>query len=159
MRTKILHPDEIKSGIKFFRDIIKEGDAVREERFRHKEGHWIWFEVKGKRFIDRDGNRKMLFISRDISERKKYEKMLKEFIITASHQLRTPVSALVQSLNNLKKYNDKLNEETREKLIEVISRNVLSLSELIENILKFSEINVINVESPHLNKLLKRRND
>ena len=159
MRPKIIHPDEIKAGIKFLRKIMKEGEAVREGRFRHKDGHWLWFEVKGKRFIDKDGNKKMLFISRDISERKKYEKMLKKFIIAASHQLRTPVSALVQSLANLRKYGTQLDEDTKVKLIDVISRNVSRLSELVEVLLDFSEIDDKSILSSKIHIALNKEKE
>ena len=157
IRAKILHPDDIKEAIEFWKKIMKEGEATREGRFKHKDGHWIWFEVKGKRFIDKDGNKKMLFISRDISERKNYETILEEFVISASHQLRTPVSVLVQSLNNLNKYNNQLNEETKEKLIDVISRNVKRLSEIVEDLLNFSEIDDKSLFSPILNKNEKEK--
>ena len=159
MRPKILHPDEIKAGIKFLRQIKKDGEAVREGRFRHKNGHWIWFEVKGRKFLDKDGNEKMLFISRDISERKKYEKMLKEFIVIASHQLRTPVSALVQSLDNLKKYDTQLDEETKVKLVDIISRNVSRLSKLVEVLLDFSEIDDKTILSSKIHKALKKEEE
>jgi NtrC-family two-component system sensor histidine kinase KinB len=85
--------------------------------------------------------------------------MLEEFVITASHQLRTPVSALVQSLNNLKKYNSELNEETKEKLIDVISRNVSRLSELLEELLNFSEIEGKKRGSPFVDEFMKRSTD
>jgi PAS domain S-box-containing protein len=159
VKTKILHPDEIKEGIKFWKQIMKEGEAVREGRFRHKDGHWLWFEIKGKKFIGKDGNEKMLFIARDISERKNYENMLEEFVTKASHQLRTPVSALVQSLNNLNKYNSELNVETKEKLIDVISRNVSRLSELVEDLLNFSEIEDKKRVSPFVDEFMKRTTD
>ena len=119
----------------------------------------MWFEVKGKTFIDKDGNRKMLFISRDISERRKYEKFLKKFIITASHQLRTPVSALAQSLDNIRKYNSQLDENTKLKLVEVMSRNVSRLSELIEILLDFSEIDDKTLSSSKIHEALDKEKE
>ena len=38
----------------------------------------MWFGVKGKIFKDRNGEPKALLISRDITERKEFEKQLKE---------------------------------------------------------------------------------
>jgi PAS domain S-box-containing protein len=73
-----IHPDEIKginnSGIEsLFMD-----EHPREMRFLHQSGRYIWFEVKGKTLISREGEKKSLLFSRDITERKESEKKLKE---------------------------------------------------------------------------------
>jgi PAS domain S-box-containing protein len=45
---------------------------------RHKNGNYLWFEVKAKMFEDDQGNQKYLFISQDITERRQTELALME---------------------------------------------------------------------------------
>jgi PAS domain S-box-containing protein len=73
-----MHSDDMKginnSGIEsFFMD-----EHPREMRFLHQSGQYVWFEVKGKTLISREGEKKSLLFSRDITERKESEKKLKE---------------------------------------------------------------------------------
>ncbi len=75
---EFMHSDDIKGinsgGIEsFFKD-----EHPRETRFLHQSGQYIWFEVKGKILISREGEKKSLLFSRDITERKESEKKLKE---------------------------------------------------------------------------------
>lgn len=73
-----LHPDDQKKAIKILKDGFKFGKGHNEMRVRHKKGHYLWLENKGTTFIDLDGQKKALIISRDITERKNTERKLKE---------------------------------------------------------------------------------
>jgi PAS domain S-box-containing protein len=72
------HPDDYKKVRRFMLKVFKYGENMHETRIRHKNGKWVWFENKAKMFTDEQGNKKYLYISRDITERKKTEKALKE---------------------------------------------------------------------------------
>jgi len=72
------HPDDYKKARRFMLKVFKYGENMHETRIRHKNGDWVWFENKAKMFTDELGNQKYLYISRDITERKKTEKALKE---------------------------------------------------------------------------------
>jgi PAS domain S-box-containing protein len=72
------HPDDYKKARRFMLKVFKYGENMHETRIRHKNGNWVWFENKAKMFTDEQGNQKYLYISRDITERKKTEKALKE---------------------------------------------------------------------------------
>ena len=73
-----LHPDDVKLALKTLRDGFMYGEGRNEMRIRHKDGNYIWFEHKGKTFVDIDGKKKAIIISRDITERKIAEQKLKE---------------------------------------------------------------------------------
>ena len=73
-----LHPDDSKIAIKTLRDGFKYGEGKNEMRVRHKDGHYLWFEHKGKTFVDTDGKKKAIIISRDITERKKAEQKIRK---------------------------------------------------------------------------------
>jgi len=72
------HHDDYKKVRRFMLKVFKYGENMHETRIRHKNGKWVWFENKAKMFTDEQGNQKYLYISRDITERKKAEKALKE---------------------------------------------------------------------------------
>jgi len=76
----------------------------------------------------------------DITDRKKVESRLEQFASTVSHELRTPLTVLIMSIDYLKKQREALNKEVEEQLIDSISRNILLLQELIEDILTLSRI-------------------
>ncbi len=73
-----IHPDDVESVIKVFREGFKKGEAQTEMRTRHKDGHHVWFDIKGRTFIDKQGQKKGIIISRDITERRNAEQKLKE---------------------------------------------------------------------------------
>lgn len=54
----------------------EEGEG--EVRFKHKDGHWEWLQVRGATFRDQNGKMKGLLISRIISDQKRIQKQLKE---------------------------------------------------------------------------------
>ncbi|MFX1267601.1 MAG: PAS domain S-box protein, partial [Promethearchaeota archaeon] len=82
-----IHPDDVELAATALKKGFDTGEGTAEIRFRHKMGHWIWLEARGKTFIDQDGNLKAQIISRDITEKKaiadkirKSEEILRKFI-------------------------------------------------------------------------------
>ena len=54
------------------------GEGIAEARLKCKDGNFIWVESRGKTFIDRNGEKKILINIRNIAQRKKAEQRLKE---------------------------------------------------------------------------------
>ncbi|MHA1844147.1 MAG: PAS domain S-box protein [Promethearchaeota archaeon] len=84
---QFIHPKDKKKAIEAFKKGIKKGENSVEVRFKHRDGHYIWLEIKGKLFKDQDGKYKGLIVSRDTTERKKElstiqrnEALLRQFI-------------------------------------------------------------------------------
>ena len=79
-------------------------------------------------------------IVRDITERKKIERMKSEFVSTVSHELRTPLTSIRGALGLvLGRSSDKLPEDVR-KMIEMANRNSERLTLLINDILDLEKI-------------------
>ncbi|TFG02415.1 MAG: PAS domain-containing sensor histidine kinase, partial [Promethearchaeota archaeon] len=72
------HPDDMNRVINAIKNGLINGESTYEFRIKHKEGHYIWMETKGRFFIDETNKFKTLFISRNIRERKLAEERLKE---------------------------------------------------------------------------------
>ena len=98
-----------KSGINnIIQDLIKSGDILLEARFKHKNGFYIWLEMKIKRFYDRNGQAKALILASDISERRAIEearliylKDLEEEVNLKSEKLEKEENRLQNTLNEL----------------------------------------------------------
>lgn len=82
----------------------------------------------------------LIITVQDITDLVKFDKMVKQFISTASHELRTPVSVIIQSLNNLKKYEEKMSMDVKAKLMDSLHRNANLMHELVDNLLLISRI-------------------
>ncbi len=74
----LIHPEDIKRGIKALRKGFKTGQAYTELRIRDKNGTYHWHNITGNIFLDINEKKKALLIGRDVSERKKTEQKLKE---------------------------------------------------------------------------------
>ena len=74
----LIHPDDQKTILETFRDLNNTGEGSAVGRIRHKNGQYVWTETKGKSFYDKNGVKKFLLITRDISERKQSRQKLIE---------------------------------------------------------------------------------
>ncbi len=167
-----LHPDDVKKAAKALRDGFKYGEGRNEMRVKHKDGHYIWFEHKGKSFIDTDGKRKAIIISRDITDRKKAEKIIleenrklmeisqikSELVMIASHEFKAPLSSIyAASQLLLKEFKDQFNTKILE-FIEMIYRSSQKLRQLIENLLDVSQVEsgklILNLREENLVELI-----
>ena len=74
----LVHPDDKKESIKKLVDGLEKGQNVLELRIKHKKGYWIWIEVKGRTFTDKDDKIKGILIGRNITERKIADQKIKE---------------------------------------------------------------------------------
>ena len=75
--VSFVHPDDREIGIKMLKEGRKAGKEKGVFRVKHKDGHYLWVEVKGKLFFNNDNELKVIMISRDITKRKKAEEKLK----------------------------------------------------------------------------------
>ena len=91
-------------------------------------------------------------IARDISERERAEQerqrlltiareasqLKDEFLATLSHELRTPLNAIVGYVRMMQ--SDLLTGEKRTRAMDVVARNVTSLTQIVEDVLDVSRI-------------------
>ncbi|MFX1309012.1 MAG: PAS domain S-box protein, partial [Promethearchaeota archaeon] len=74
----LIHPDDRKNVLQEIAKTLKTGRGFVEARIRHKDGRYIWTETGGSAIKDKNGELKILLITRVIDERKKTEQKLKE---------------------------------------------------------------------------------
>lgn len=121
------------------KDVIQDGQDSFESVFTCKDERELVFEMNTST-IKYGDKTAILNVSRDITKRLKFEKIQRDFVVTASHELRTPISIIIQSLSNINKYKEKLTEESYSNLIKIITRNADNLNNLLKDLLLLTEI-------------------
>ena len=74
----LVHPEDRGVAKEALKNGFRDGEGEADIRVKHKDGHWVWLEIKGKTFNDIDGKLKALIVSRDITKEKKAKEKLKE---------------------------------------------------------------------------------
>lgn len=124
-----------------------------ECRVRHKDGHYVWVEDKGKviEWAD-DGTPVLMFGTHsDISERKRMEhdvqkakeraeyatKVKSDFLATMSHEIRTPINTII-GMNTLLQQT-RMGDQQRRYIDRIFSASQILL-QTVNNVLDFSQI-------------------
>ena len=71
--ARFVHPDDLNQYIRSLRGRTDIGERTQEIRVKNKSGEWIWLQFRGRIIQGKDGERKILLISRDITEKKLME--------------------------------------------------------------------------------------
>lgn len=90
--------------------------------------------------IEVENKKLTLLVARDITERKKIDKMKSEFVSTVSHELRTPLTAIKGSLGLITSGVFGVLPEKVSSLINIANNNCIRLTNLINDILDLEKI-------------------
>jgi PAS domain S-box-containing protein len=124
-----VHPDDKKKSIEKLVDGLAKGKNTLELKIKHKKGYWVWIEVKGRTFTDKDNNIKGILIGRNITERKIADQKIKESeekyhtIFNASPD----IIYLTDLKGNILDANQAFLEKTKMSLIEAQNKKILDL--------------------------------
>ena len=81
---------------------------------------------------------------RAVDERMKSERFKTELITNVSHDIKTPLTSIINYVDLLEK--EKLNNETAEEYLEVLERQSARLKKLIEDLMEASKASTGNLE-------------
>ncbi|HML05443.1 MAG TPA: PAS domain S-box protein [Methanobacterium sp.] len=160
----IIAPDKRVEIPKNAVEMAKKGFSCFEIVHLSKEGKIIPVEIYGH-IINYQGQKVYLTVSRDITERKKAEKKLKEtvnelersndelqrFAYVASHDLQEPlrtISSFTQLLE--RRYKDKLDSDADE-FIEYVVEAAQRMQQMIQDLLEYSRVSTKSVEFKPVN--------
>lgn len=128
--------------------------AKHEIRHRHKEGHYIWVEIKGQHFTLENGKKKTLLIGRDVTDRKIQENLIQEqikrlneinkvktqLLRRISHELKTPLISIKGYADLLLElYNENMQLEEIS-IIKEIKNGCARLEDLIIDLIESSSL-------------------
>ena len=105
----------------------------------HKRGQSLPIELSVTRT---EFNHKIRYtgIITDITERKINEQLKRDFISTVSHELRTPLTSINGAVKLLKAQSGGIDHEQSAAMLDVTSRNIDRLSDLINDLLDFEKL-------------------
>ncbi len=151
----LVHPEDLKRSSQLLEQhFVGELPYYEAEcRMRHKDGHWVWVQDRG-RVITRSSDGKALLVfgtHSDISERKQIEQELRvakekaeetlraksEFLANMSHEVRTPMSGVLGMAQLLE--DTELSDEQRDYAVTIRQSGKLLLR-TVNDILDFSKI-------------------
>jgi len=123
----LVHPEDLERIRNRSYRVLKGENILQSYRIRKKSGEYVWFESTNQIIKDKKGNViQVVSLSRDITERKRMEKMLREQVI------HDPLTGM---------YNRHYFNETLDKEVKRCKRYNCSLDFLMIDVNRFKEIN------------------
>jgi two-component system, OmpR family, sensor histidine kinase VicK len=113
---------------------------TRDEVFWRKDGAAIPVEYSANPLMEDDSISGMVIAFRDVSERRRLEKMKDEFISTVSHELRTPLTSMRASLGLVASGSLDRRPEKQQQMVNMAIENCDRLIRLVNDILDFDRV-------------------
>ncbi|SMC62585.1 hybrid sensor histidine kinase/response regulator [Pedobacter nyackensis] len=140
---EIIHPDDVKISFDQFRSILKTSDGGEFQiRIKRIDGLYMWHLIRLMPITDQNGNLQLwVGTATDIQELRVLQQHKDDFIIIASHELKTPVTSLKASLQLLDRIKDNPPSTMLSKLIVQANKSLGKVNALIEDLLNSSMAN------------------
>ena len=113
---------------------------MRDEVFWRQDGTAVPVEYSANPLIDDGRISGMVVAFRDVSERKRLERMKDEFISTVSHELRTPLTSLRAALGLVSSGSLDKRPEKRSQMLDIAIANTDRLVRLVNDIVDFDSV-------------------
>jgi PAS domain S-box-containing protein len=115
-------------------------ENINEEEITDASGKVHTVATKKALYVDDNGEKFIVGVMRDITERKRIEKLKDDFIGTVSHELRTPLSITKEGVSLiLDKIPGPINDQ-QARILTVSKNNIDRLSRIINSLLDISRI-------------------
>jgi two-component system phosphate regulon sensor histidine kinase PhoR len=123
--------------------VARAGEAGRAESVPLEiGGRELWLSVSAVGY--EDGT---VLAFRDLTEERALETMRQDFVATVSHELRTPLAAIYGAALTLRRDDVELEQQLRDKLLEVIAEESAKLSEIVSDLLLASQLDSGNLNA------------
>jgi PAS domain S-box-containing protein len=119
--------------------LLHDSSGLVELHLIRGDGERRDIEVSASR-VDTDDEQIVLLIARDVSDRKRVERLKDEFVSTVSHELRTPLTCIAASLGLLEGTADAKLSGTTKRLIAIAHSNSQRLVRLTNDILDIEKM-------------------
>lgn len=137
---ELLHPEDRALAHDTVSCAVKEGTAYAfDHRVLRPDGTVRWVHSRGEVELGSNGDPVLLAgVAIDITDRKRTEAVLEEFVATAAHELRTPIASLVHALELLT--GGTMEEDERAEIYEVLVRQTDRLRRLSGDLLDLTTV-------------------
>ena len=98
-----------------------------------------------------------VYAFRDLTEERALESMRQDFVATVSHELRTPLAAIYGAALTLRREDVELEEQLKEKLLEVITEESSRLAEIVSDLLLASQLDTGKLYGEHRGSAIRAR--
>lgn len=168
--NELIEPEHKKRIIRFLNEVLDQNKSRSEFKFISKSESHPWLELNGKCIKVKEGIDTIVFVLRDVTKRKEMEKLkdlenqkLKElenlrknFIATATHELKTPIQTISGATYLLKNKSSTMKDNNLVQLIDIVDRGIIRLTQLVNNLLDVSRLDTGTlVINPVKNNLVK----
>jgi PAS domain S-box-containing protein len=150
--SRAVHPDDREAALGTWTEAVRTGTIVDTEfRLRRADGTWRWTNVRAAPLIGADGAiRKWVGMSVDVTshreaeaaaqaERAQRDQRQREFVDNAAHELRTPLAAMLASIDALE-HGARDAPEEHERFLGHLRREAERLAQLSDSMLLLSEL-------------------
>lgn len=139
----IIHPDDLKISFDQFRTILKTSNGGEFQiRVKRNDGLYMWHLIRLMPIMDQQGQMQLwVGTATDIQELRVLQQHKDDFIIIASHELKTPITSLKASLQLLDRIKDNPHSPTHSKLIVQANKSLGKVNTLIDDLLNSSMAN------------------
>ena len=132
---------------------------TQEIEGRHKDGSSRWLEVSVTAVIEQGRPVGILGISRDITGRKRAEQAKVDFLTTAAHELRGPLTSIL-GYSELLLIRSDLSSEEQRLCLSRINDQAAHLADLVTDLLEVSrmeseEAHTVNLSQQHVDTLVR----
>lgn len=149
----VVHPEDLPSAFEQFHSILRAANGGEfQVRIKRIDGLYLWHLVRLMPVLDQQG-RVQLWVgtATDIQELRLLQQHKDDFIIIASHELKTPITSLKISLQLLDRIKDNPPSANLAKLITQANKSLNKVNMLIEDLLNASMANrgQLNINQQH----------
>jgi len=139
----VIHPEDLRLSFDQFKTILKTSTGGEFQiRVKRMDGLYMWHLIRLMPINDQQGQIQLwVGTATDIQELRLLQQQKDDFIIIASHELKTPITTLKASLQLLDKMKDNPSSPLLPKLITQANKSLGKVNSLIEDLLNSSMAN------------------
>lgn len=145
---EVIHPDDLQYNLDKYAAILQSNKPGEFEiREKGKDGIYRWHLVRIEPLLNEAGEIvHWIGTATDIEALKKLQQQKDDFISIASHELKTPITALKASLQLLDKMKDNPSAEMLPKLIMQSRKSMQRISTLVDDLLNLGRLQQRNLQ-------------
>lgn len=148
--TDFVHPEDLDATLSASSTLSEGGDVTRfQNRYRHRDGGWRWLAWTASA----DRERQLIYaVAHDVTDERRLQDRLRganqelravaehkdQFVATASHELRTPITSIAGFATTLLGYWDELADSERRQFVKIIDSQAARLGRLVDDLLRMA---------------------